>query len=133
MKDPVAIADHLEAVYRRVPDVKCKGKCAECCGPILCGGAEWARIVPLAGAVAAIGGDLSCPLLKDGRCSVYAVRPLICRLWGAVKAMRCPHGCRPSRWLSDAEARDLLNTVADLSDGRIGGPVADACMRGMLS
>jgi Fe-S-cluster containining protein len=57
--------------------------------------------------------DLACPVLNDaGRCSAYAVRPLICRLWGMVKMMRCPHGCEPSRWLTDDEAKSLLTAVA---------------------
>lgn len=36
-----------------------------------------------------------CHLLKDGRCSIYADRPLLCRLFGAVPKMACPFGCKP--------------------------------------
>lgn len=52
---------------------------------------------------------LTCPLLTpQRRCAAYESRPMICRLWGMVKKMRCPFGCRPSRWLSDCEADELL-------------------------
>lgn len=52
---------------------------------------------------------LLCPLLTPGkRCSVYEHRPMICRIWAMTKKLRCPFGCRPSRWLSDKEAGALL-------------------------
>src|SRR2546429_6087610 len=34
-------------------------------------------------------------MLRNGRCTVYEVRPMICRLWGMVEGMQCPHGCVP--------------------------------------
>lgn len=37
-------------------------------------------------------------LTAGGQCSTYETRPLVCRLFGAVRGMRCPHGCRPQRW-----------------------------------
>jgi hypothetical protein len=60
---------------------------------------------------------LTCSLLVDGRCSAYAVRPLICRLWGSVASMRCPHGCVPSAVLTDGRARAMLDAART-----IGGP-----------
>lgn len=51
------------------------------------------------------GPGASCSML-DGqrRCRAYAVRPTICRMWGLTERMRCPYGCVPERWLTDAEA-----------------------------
>lgn len=46
--------------------------------------------------------------MVDGRCSVYVVRPLLCRLWGMVDKMRCPHGCVPSRWPADDEIKAIF-------------------------
>ncbi|MGQ3066141.1 MAG: YkgJ family cysteine cluster protein, partial [Sphingopyxis sp.] len=46
-----------------------------------------------------------CPLLGPGGCTVYADRPLVCRLFGAtsgVMDLACPHGCGP------ADAGDAL-------------------------
>jgi Fe-S-cluster containining protein len=62
-----------------------------------------------------VGGR--CPALVDGRCSVYDVRPLICRLYASAEGLRCPHGCQPvSGMLSDADAGRLRNKVQRISD-----------------
>lgn len=52
-----------------------------------------------------------CEALTDAkRCAVYDVRPLICRLWGAVEDMPCPYGCTPEpRFLTTQEAMILLS------------------------
>ena len=59
---------------------------------------------------------LTCPALDVafGLCSVYPDRPTLCRLWGVVEKMRCPFGCEPERYLSDAEAVTILDEVAAL-------------------
>jgi Fe-S-cluster containining protein len=111
--------DSLERIYRSVPVVACKGLCAETCGPIEMSEVERRRIAargvvipPAAQALEAIAvgvrsGD--CPALVDNRCSVYEVRPLICRLWGAVESMPCGHGCEVTPGLlMDAGAGALI-------------------------
>lgn len=61
------------------------------------------------------GKTLTCPLLNpDGKCSVYADRPAICRIWGVVKEMRCPFGCKPKRWMTKAESFEILSEVETL-------------------
>jgi Fe-S-cluster containining protein len=50
-----------------------------------------------------------CPLLKAGRCSVYAIRPMICRLYGVTDEMPCPHGCTPERMLTEHQAMELMD------------------------
>lgn len=44
-----------------------------------------------------------------GGCTCYKIRPSVCRLFGMVdnEFMRCPFGCVPTRWVTDAEARAL--------------------------
>ena len=56
-----------------------------------------------------------CPFVDDeqGRCTIYDIRPLICRLYGTVKdnpRMQCAMGRAPKRnkMLTDAEARAML-------------------------
>ena len=56
-------------------------------------------------------GVLACPLLRHGRCTVYAQRPLVCRLWGVTESMECPHGCRPVRYLKYAQGQLLLRMI----------------------
>lgn len=35
---------------------------------------------------------ITCPLYLDGKCSVYEVRPLVCRAFGHVDGMNCSRG-----------------------------------------
>ena len=50
-----------------------------------------------------------CPHLGEGgRCTAYDVRPIICRVFGAVRALACPWGCKPQRWMTDREVHDLM-------------------------
>lgn len=105
-----------------LPKLHCKGLCHQSCGPIAMSRAEYNTLRDIVGEKlqCEFWGDmamvtnfdrttLACPLLTvDKRCSVYEHRPMLCRIWGMVKAMKCPFGCRPSRWLSDAECLELL-------------------------
>lgn len=111
--------DSLERIYRSVPAVTCRGLCAVACGPIDMSDEERRRIAergvtipPPTQALAAIAAGQrteACPALVDGKCSVYEDRPLICRLWGAVESLPCPHGCEVTPGLlMDAGAQVLL-------------------------
>ena len=107
----------FDELYQWLPPMECQRLCQESCGPILMSKVEWERICTRLGFTPNGNRALTCPMLKGGQCTVYDIRPLICRLWGLVKKMACPNGCIPSRWLSDAEAR-LFLTLAD----QIGNP-----------
>jgi Fe-S-cluster containining protein len=128
--------EEIERLYARLPSIKCKGLCQDCCGPISMTDLEIRRIaerVPsfpstarqmpvrlASGQVVIANGFVTdcdtCPLLTaDGRCSVYPIRPLICRLWGLVQSMRCPHGCTPTKWVSPRESFKLLNQADRIS------------------
>jgi hypothetical protein len=108
----------LEALYAELPKLDCQGKCAESCGPIFMTEIEWERITDDLGHTPE-ATSLTCPMLTaEGRCSVYELRPTICRLWGLVERMACPWGCVPERWLTDAEAGDFLRRAGDLGTMR---------------
>jgi len=49
-----------------------------------------------------------CPYLVNKRCSIYPVRPAICRLFGIVKELACPFGCTPSEYISHEDAKKLI-------------------------
>ncbi|MFG3438396.1 YkgJ family cysteine cluster protein [Nonomuraea sp. NPDC047897] len=116
----------LDGLYAEVPDVGCKGLCHQACGPIGMNPREHQRIrergvkIPhRRDALAELGetGDYTCPALdKDNRCSVYDVRPMLCRLWGATETMPCAYGCRPAEGdlLTDAEGHALLAHSLDV-------------------
>jgi hypothetical protein len=57
----------------------------------------------------------ACPLLKQGRCAAYALRPLICRAFGVVESMACPYGCAPERYLTVSEFQALCRAVEEVS------------------
>lgn len=112
---PVLAMRTLDALYAGLPKLECKRLCSECCGPILMGAVEWDRIIARLGyrptPTEQQASDLDCPMLKNGECSVYSIRPAICRLWGLVPSMRCPHGCEPERVLTEAEAHEFMRAV----------------------
>lgn len=115
----------IRAIYATIPEVHCKGICgADYCGPIMMSRLEWrvlkerfpeieSKPVPGLGHVLE-GACALCPLLaEDGSCRAYDIRPLICRLFGAVnvQGMICRHGCQPDRWLSHYESAQLLDKI----------------------
>ena len=123
----------LEDVYDRIPEVSCKGLCQDSCGPIAMSVEEDRRIrelgtsiPPMTASLAAIerGEDYYCPALVDGRCSVYDVRPTICRLWAATETMPCPHGCTPDEALTRDESHVLLRLAAEIGGGMVEGSFA---------
>lgn len=143
------VEKEIAAIYAEVPEMKCKGLCQECCGPIGMTKLEFSRVRQrFTGPINAVPMPLSmssgqelgralvidchtCPMLKDGRCTVYDLRPLICRIWGTVQSMRCAHGCTPKRWLSPRESYKLLSRMRALSSKieRTNTEVADVAKR----
>lgn len=107
----------LESIYARVPKVACRGKCAQSCGPIDITRKEHLAICKIREITKPT--NLDCPLLESGRCTVYDVRPLICRLWGVAEGMLCPYGCEVERVLSKVEAYALLAEAVSLSHGDV--------------
>ena len=127
----------IDVVYAAMPRLDCKGLCVACCTTFGMTPLEKKRIeartgtrlitkrLPCATEDTAAGPGVligvheivegQCPLLKDGRCSIYAIRPTICRLWGMTHRFQCPHGCEPERWLSDEEAGAIMMKIQQLS------------------
>ncbi len=118
-------------LYARIPSVTCKGLCGHphdgCCGPIACTATEAAILDGYDGVASpwlALGDGVvhmdmdrlgigwNCPhLTLDGRCGAYEVRPLVCRLWGAIHALACSWGCQPTRYMTNHEVTALFREV----------------------
>lgn len=119
----------IDVILKSVPSFSCKDGCADCCGPIEMSRLEYFRVVKASGRSSEDikkqmqsnlkQGNYRCPLLhpKTNHCTVYEVRPAICRLFGVVKdRMQCPHGCAPdvSMQLDDQHSRQILAQVEEL-------------------
>jgi Fe-S-cluster containining protein len=119
----------LQELYDRVPSIECKGMCHGACCFIDASIRERERMEqasgrkldtldakrdPEAGGTQRDrrGGLLAryrCSMLtNDGRCSVYDLRPMICRLYGVAEGLECKHGCKPERMLTAGETVELV-------------------------
>jgi len=101
----------LDLIYAQVPPMRCVGLCWDSCGSIGITEPETLQILWRRGVVIESGAfDGHCPALSVfGRCTIYEDRPLICRVWGAVPAMRCSYGCEPT--LTDEQGEQLLQKL----------------------
>lgn len=132
-----SIASRMAALYAELPRVACKRLCQDSCAAMVFRNRgmtvfEFARAT-FGGTTPIPDGhplDL-CTFLRQGRCSIYNQRPLVCRLWGVVDSpkMRCPHGCEPEWWLTDAEARALIRRAEEIGGGSAVIEGADDNMR----
>ena len=121
----------LDALYATLPEMHCQGFCSDACGPIGMSARERARIIERARKPITCGAHATCSMLtEDRRCGVYDIRPMICRLWGLVRSLRCPYGCRPEGgFLADEEGVRMI-VEAD----RIGGSeLGEAALQRMLA
>jgi len=120
----------LREIYASVPATTCKGLCTDQCTVIPIAKVEREAIEKLTGRrvktlpqvdnlVMRTADDGSCRYLRRGRCSIYQVRPLICRLYGAAVGLECQHGCRPvAGLLSRDAAGDLIGRLMQLRSER---------------
>lgn len=119
----------LAELYAQVPDMAdCRGLCHDSCGPIPTTARERERVAEAGARLPTVYRSLTlidddpdwrCPALgDDNRCTVYDVRPLICRLYGAVENMPCAHGCVPvGGYLTREQAAELIRTAEKLTGG----------------
>jgi Fe-S-cluster containining protein len=121
--------ERLEELYAQLPSVTCRGLCHDTCTSIDASELERERLrergVVLPARVArdrlrtliAEGRTPRCPALSAlNTCSVYAVRPLICRGWGAVyPGLLCEHGCVPDGDMDDGQFFQIMLQVEELS------------------
>lgn len=101
----------LDTLYATLPTIECKGLCQKSCGPIELTQDENRRIKEKSGSDISVDEEFTCTMLKEGRCTVYDVRPAICRMFGVSEGLECPYGCKPSRYLSREEGFRFLNKI----------------------
>jgi hypothetical protein len=132
----------LDGLYGRVPVIECKGACRTTCTVIDMSDRERERIAERGVTIEPL---TTRPLLVDpkpcaalgplGQCTVYDVRPMICRIWGVTEDIPCVYGCVPTGdYLTTADALELIG-----ESYLVGGPprglegISGAAMRAGLS
>jgi hypothetical protein len=110
----------LAHLYKRLPKVQCQGKCQEACGPVACSSAEAEIMRRHSGRPLTFDARTGrCNYLNEGgRCDVYPVRPLVCRIFGASEKLPCIWGCKPAApLLSERQEGQLFALVLDVGGG----------------
>lgn len=85
-----------------IPSMRCDSGCGRCCGPAPVTKAELRTIQAYVArrGITPVSQGITCPLYIDGNCSVYQVRPLICRAFGHVEGLKCALDYDvPANWL----------------------------------
>jgi uncharacterized protein len=116
----------LEALYKRIPSIECKGLCHQSCTFIPASSIEIKRvkerlhsnifkISSRAMELKTTGEIPFCKALKEKRCSIYHIRPAICRLYGVAEGLECQFGCKPQdKLLTRQEAHQIIREIDDI-------------------
>jgi hypothetical protein len=117
----VTVKQRLAHLYRQLPKVQCQGKCQEACGPIACSSAEAEIMRRHSGRELSFDARTGrCNYLNEGgRCDVYEVRPLVCRIFGTSEKLPCIWGCKPAAPLmSELQEGQLFALVLAVGGGQ---------------
>ena len=104
----------IEDIYSLIPDFMCTVGCHECCrnfGVPSQTKVEADRIKAFLGERSMQIGKAqgsTCPYLNATGCSIYPVRPLICRLYGTSPNYRCNMDVAPLKMLHEDEEADIF-------------------------
>lgn len=93
-------------LYKKIPRFECIEGCTDCCGPV-----PWSTYELQQARLSAPppdNADKTCDFAKGGRCAIHEHRPLMCRLFGTVDDLRCPHGRGPLKRLSTETGHDIV-------------------------
>lgn len=112
----------MRDLYARLPPLDCRGLCHSTCTVIAATELEYQLVedtgVSIRPRLALITNETvpDCPALGPLRnCTVYALRPLLCRAYGVVEGLRCVHGCVPAQLLSNREYTLIRRQLEQLS------------------
>lgn len=140
MTEALARAE-LDRLYAMLPALECKGRCHDSCTAIDCSelerrrlaerGIELPNISPRLQLrlIMAKGEVTRCPALGPlNTCTVYDIRPMICRAFGLTMdprapgqfadfrgPMMCDYGCVPDATISPGELNRLLSEIERIS------------------
>ena len=110
----------LASLYDSIPDTSstCE-KCSDCCGVVPFVETEASNAEAWTGKRPHLNG-ISCGYLSDHKCTIYEIRPFMCRLMGAADIIQCEkkrkNGCNPP--LTREQASHLVKMYR-----QVGGPM----------
>jgi hypothetical protein len=105
----------IDDIYNLIPDFMCTNGCHECCqnfGVPSRTRTEDERIKAFLKKNAMKLGKAvgtTCPYLNELGCTIYPVRPLICRLYGTSPNYRCKMGVAPLKLLHEDEEAEIFH------------------------
>ena len=105
----------IEDIYNLIPDFQCTDGCHECCknfGVPSRTKIEDERVKAFLqknSMTPGMADGNTCPYLNKTGCSIYPVRPLICRLYGTSPNYRCKMNVAPLRLLHEDEEAEIFH------------------------
>lgn len=108
--------EHVVKLFRgAIPAFRCLPGCHDCCGPVPASRWEQAQLPAVSEAKRSeVAETLNCPHLGPQGCQVYDQRPILCRLFGTVESLPCPHGRRPLVLLPGHVEREINRFFSDV-------------------
>jgi hypothetical protein len=116
------IIEHLNNIYSKIPDFNCQ-HCHECEGPIIWFKPEEINIREyldknsleyiIWSTEEFQKNNMKCPYLKKGRCSIYPVRPIVCRLQGNIAELPCKFNNKKNL-ITDEKYHEIKNEFNNL-------------------
>ena len=97
--------DDILEMRSLIPEFDCIPGCTDCCGIVPFSNWEWNNIL-----LHKQHKTFDCPYIAgdDGGCSIYADRPIPCRIYGTVPRLTCPHGRGPKEMIEPGQEKRLM-------------------------
>jgi Fe-S-cluster containining protein len=116
------IVERLNNIYSKIPDFNCQ-HCHECEGPIIWFKPEEINIRDyldknnleyiIWSTEEFQKNNMKCPYLKNDRCSIYPVRPIVCRLQGNIAELPCKFNNK-IKLITDEKYHEIKNEFNNL-------------------
>ena len=118
---------NMKRLWRMVPYIHCKGLCQRDCSNVPIMPVEALYLIEKHNAVLlpaihglneqvmmpTLGLNKPCEFLRDGRCSIYEDRPLVCRMFGhPILTLDCGHGCKARTPMKVEAFMDLMKSMS---------------------
>ncbi|MDG6218225.1 MAG: YkgJ family cysteine cluster protein [Candidatus Thermoplasmatota archaeon] len=118
----VEVVRRLNKIYEQIPSFECK-HCHKCSNPILWFKPEEINIRKYLKKNHLTyltfsdeefkENQMRCPYLQKNRCSIYPVRPIVCRLQGTIKELHCPNNKTPL--LTETQYKKIIDELNNLN------------------